>query len=581
MRGLWHRYGLCTTLVLWLWPWMLSADPKPTDGVAEVDDHRITVEALRKKLSEWGKNRPGMKWEELRQEAVNELINDHLVGLKARSIRLEEDSVFMLRADYLLSQVASRELFNRAVTSVVSVSDSEVVERYRQRPEDYQQREWVRASHILIAPFTDTLLLTSRQKETGWWADSEPKAKAIADSLHRLITAGASFDSLARHWSQDMASGVKGGDLGIFSRGQMVPEFDSAAFALDSGAVSRPVRSKFGYHLIKVTGRQERKAAPFSDSLRQVIHAQMLNEKLSGRSREYLDSVQQAFGLAFNEKVLEVSDSALQARRIWAVVSSPGDTVWSDRLGAQLASARPITPRPIDREYKKDLLKEIITPLLLRRVVRETGITESEAYQARKEQLFRNEQVARIMKEASIEYRPTPDEIEAYFQQHKAEFVIADSLSVHVQQMVFKTRKEAERVLGELRAGADFALLARKYFPGDSDIAQEAFDLGFISPPAMPKDFFAVAETLTVGAAGGPVRTHWGYHLMRVLARRPDLNLEMARPKIVIAIRQAKQEEHKRKWEERLRKGHAISIKERVLKSIKIEPSTAGVSTRP
>jgi parvulin-like peptidyl-prolyl isomerase len=172
-----------------------------------------------------------------------------------------------------------------------------------------------------------------------------------------------------------------------------------------------------------------------------------------------------------------------------------------------------------------------------------------------------------------LEYNPAPDEIEAYFQEHKTEFFRAESLSVHVQQMVFKTRKEAERVLGELRSGADFALLARKYFPGDSDIAQEAFDLGFIYSSEMPGDFFAVAETLTIGAASQPIRTRWGYHLIWVLARRPDLSLEVARPKIIAAIRKAKQEEHRKTWEEALQAGHTIKIHKRVLRGVYIPPA--------
>ncbi|MGH8003775.1 MAG: peptidylprolyl isomerase [Limisphaerales bacterium] len=568
-------------LLFWLLPLGLSAAPKPKDVVAEVDGHPITVEEVQKKLAGLSAARPEAKLEDLKGRAVNELVIEHLVKIRARTVPVEEDSAFMRRADYLLSQLATREVFNREVVSIVSVPDSEVMERYRQKPEDYQLKEWARASHILIAPVKDTLLLTTRQKETGWWADSETRAKSIADSLYRMLGAGASFDSLARHWSQDMASGVKGGDLGRFSRGQMVPEFDSVVFGQEVGVVSRPVKTRFGYHLIQVTHRQDQKTAPLNDSLRQAIKQRLLNEKIIERSFVFLDSLHQTSGVIFNERVLEMTDSALQAEKVWAVASRFGDTVWSDRFGAQLAMARPIAPRAVDRGFKLDLLKESITAFLMRRAVEDMKINETEGFRARKEQIFQNEKTDRLLKEAVIEYHPSPDEIKEYFQTHKASLLVAETLSVHAQQMVFKTGKEAKRVLEELQAGADFILLARKYFPGDSDIAQEAFDLGFISPPAMPKDFFAVAETLTIEAVSRPVRTQWGYHLIRVLARRPDLSLEMARPKIVVAIREAKQEEHKRKWETALRVGHTISVRERVLKSIKLDLTHDGISGQP
>ncbi|HXF48606.1 MAG TPA: peptidylprolyl isomerase [Verrucomicrobiae bacterium] len=571
----------CLGILFWLLPFGLFAAPKPRDVVAEVDGHPITVEEVQKKLAGLRVARPESKPDELKREALNEIITERLVKIKAPSIPVEQDSAFMRRADYMLAQVATREVFNREVISVVSVSDSEVTERYRQRPQDYQMLAWARASHILIAPVKDTLLLTARQKETGWWADSEPKARVIADSLYRLIRSGFSFDSLARHWSQDMVSGVKGGDLGRFSPGQMVPEFDSVVFSQEVGSVSPPVKTRFGYHLIKVTHRQEKETAPLHDSLWQEIHKQLLNEKMIRRSFVFLDSLQQAAGVRFNEKVLEMSDSALQAQKIWAVVSRPGDTVWSDRFGSQLVMARPIAPRAVDRDFKIELLKEAITPFLMRRAVADMKINETEAYLARKEQLFLNEKMDRLMKESRIEYNPTPDEVETYYQTHKSEFRTAESLSVHVQQMVFKTRAEADRAFHELEAGADFVLLARKYFKGDSDIAQEAFDLGFISYPAMPQDFFAVAETLTVGTISRPVKTEWGYHLLRVLARRPDLSLEEARPKITAAIRKSKQEEHRQRWEASLREGHRISIRERVLKGIKYDPPRTGSSGQP
>jgi hypothetical protein len=300
------------------------------------------------------------------------------------------------------------------------------------------------------------------------------------------------------------------------------------------------------------------------------------------RSYAFLDSLRESAGLVFNEDIFSRSDSTLRSEKIWAAVTRHGDTVWSDRFAAQLALVGPMLAQgKAERENKLQVLKDLLTPLLLRRAARDLKIDESEAYRAQKEQIFQNEALARVRKDAFIEYHPTEEETRAYYQQHKADFYQNESLSVHVQQMVFKTRKEAERVLQEMRGGGDFALLARKYFPGDSDVSKEAFDLGFISPPAMPEDFMAVAETLTIGAVSQPVRTWWGYHLIRVVARRPDLNFEVARARIMFAIRKAKQEEHKRKWEAALREGHTISIRERVLKSIKYNPVRGGISGQP
>lgn len=89
----------------------------------------------------------------------------------------------------------------------------------------------VRASHILV--------------------DDE----RLANKLYDRISGGADFALLAKKHST-CPSGRKGGDLGFFQKGQMVPEFEKTAFELEVNALSKPVRTKFGYHLIKVTGKK-------------------------------------------------------------------------------------------------------------------------------------------------------------------------------------------------------------------------------------------------------------------------------------------------------------------------------------
>lgn len=89
----------------------------------------------------------------------------------------------------------------------------------------------MRASHILVG--------------------SEAEATAISKKL----ATGAKFEDLARQYSK-CPSGQKGGDLGFFGKGMMVKEFEEAAFSLPLGSVSKPIKTEFGYHLIKVTGKR-------------------------------------------------------------------------------------------------------------------------------------------------------------------------------------------------------------------------------------------------------------------------------------------------------------------------------------
>lgn len=129
---------------------------------------------------------------------------------------------------------------------------AQIEEYYNTHPEEFTRPEEVRARHILIKP--------EGEGEQAWNA-----ALAKAEDVYGRATAsGADFAALAREYSADTGSRDSGGDLGWFPRGRMVKEFEDAAFSLQPGAVSRPVRSQFGYHIIKVEERREagQKALP-------------------------------------------------------------------------------------------------------------------------------------------------------------------------------------------------------------------------------------------------------------------------------------------------------------------------------
>ena len=114
--------------------------------------------------------------------------------------------------------------------------------------EDHKQEfEQVQARHILIRMQGSSLPVKPGQKDL-----TEADALAKATELRKKIEGGADFAALATAESDDSKSAVKGGDLGYFRHGQMVPAFDQAAFAMKPGDLSEPVKTQLGYHIIKV-----------------------------------------------------------------------------------------------------------------------------------------------------------------------------------------------------------------------------------------------------------------------------------------------------------------------------------------
>jgi peptidyl-prolyl cis-trans isomerase D len=171
--------------------------------------------------------------------------------------------------------------------SGVAVTDREIQRYYQQNSFRYETPEQIQASHILF--------------KTGPDKDEEAVRKKAEEVLAQA-KAGADFAELARQYSED-TSAENGGDLGLFGRGQMVPEFETAAFALQEGEVSDLVRSTYGYHIIKLTGRQ----APLVralDSVREEIRSALTQEKARAAMERAVDSAAQKIRIVKNVDAL-------------------------------------------------------------------------------------------------------------------------------------------------------------------------------------------------------------------------------------------------------------------------------------
>jgi peptidyl-prolyl cis-trans isomerase D len=154
----------------------------------------------------------------------------------------------------------------------VEVSDVDLNEYYEiNKNVEFHQDEQVAARHIL----------KKADKEAG--EDAKKAARAAVEAIAKRIADGASFEELAKAESEDQGSADKGGDLGYFGRGRMVPAFEAAAFALETGKVSEVVESDFGYHLIQTYDRKPAGVLPFEE-VKDKIRATLAMEKAVDRA---------------------------------------------------------------------------------------------------------------------------------------------------------------------------------------------------------------------------------------------------------------------------------------------------------
>ena len=139
--------------------------------------------------------------------------------------------------------MAIQQFVDNYLVQEITVSEAEVMGFYQDNPDMFKQPEQIKASHILIK-------VDAQADET---AKGQANKKIM--KIQKQLKAGQDFASLATEFSEG-PSNVNGGDLGYFSRGQMVKPFEDAAFKLKSGEVSDIVETRFGYHLIKVVDKK-------------------------------------------------------------------------------------------------------------------------------------------------------------------------------------------------------------------------------------------------------------------------------------------------------------------------------------
>ena len=188
-------------------------------------------------------------------EAITEqLISETLLRKEAEDAKLSEDPAVKARVDAAIRSTLAEAYIARELRQ--RVTDEKVRAEYDSAISSMPEAEEIRARHILV------------------------ETKEEADDVVSALEGGADFAELAAERSTG-PSGAQGGDLGYFGQGDMVPAFEAAAFELEPGAVSEPVETQFGWHVIKLEDRRNRQPPPFEaveGQLRQQMVAQAAQE---------------------------------------------------------------------------------------------------------------------------------------------------------------------------------------------------------------------------------------------------------------------------------------------------------------
>jgi len=224
--------------------------------VATVDGAPISAADVEIALESIGATLDQVPEGERRGAVVDLLIDMQLIAAAAERDGLAEGEDFARRLAFLRRQALRDAYFAEKVENAIGEAD--VRARYDEEVAQIPPRQEIRARHILV--------------------EDEGEAKRLIAELK----AGASFEELAKAHSKDPGSGARGGDLGFFGEGQMVPSFEQAAFALYPGEITdAPVQSRFGWHIIKKEEARE-VPPPAYDDVKDQVRDIIVRERFIG-----------------------------------------------------------------------------------------------------------------------------------------------------------------------------------------------------------------------------------------------------------------------------------------------------------
>jgi len=256
-----------------------AAPENAGEVIATYGNHKLTSGQIMRELERLPPpSRTYLAVPERKRQFVDNLIMNDLLFDEGRQAGYDRDPEIERQVEDLRKRLVVQRVM-RQYQAPPTVTDEQVKAYYDANPDIYSTTQ-IHASHILV-----------KDEET---------AKQIRDELRAHPE---KFADLAKEKSIDTTTAQKGGDLGTFGQGRMVPDFERAAFSLKAGQVSDVVKTQYGYHIIMVTERKEGERKPF-DQVKEQIRAMLRNKALQDQVQSHYDALKKSADVKLNDEAL-------------------------------------------------------------------------------------------------------------------------------------------------------------------------------------------------------------------------------------------------------------------------------------
>ena len=549
-----------SAVILALAAFLSGCSKQQSQVVAKVGDRAIYADDITSII-----DRSGYRFQSVvdelkaRRELLDTLINQNLLIIGAYEHKLEGQEEVQRVIEGEKIKFLLDVLFERRILSKATPSEAEVKDWYTRMGAE------IKASHILV--------------------NAEPTAQEVL----KKIGEGVPFEQLALEYSIDPSAKRNQGDLGWFTWGSMVDNFQEAAFRLKPGEVSAPVKTDYGYHIIKVVDQRTVEHRSSYAETKDQISNLITERRKQTLMRAFADELKKKYPISVEKptcdfvlnKLKFLYPDTIGTQPRWRNNIDPNQLSKEEKelvlgnynggqlsLGTYLTNLRRVPPDRQPDFDKVDSLAEVIFQMafmdILALEAKGMDLENSKEYKD-KLQRFKEMAMADVMRNDSIPYGAEifEDETQKYYDTHTEEFTAP--LRFHLIEVQVADEAAAGKLKSLLRTEQQFrdAAARETLRPGKRQVSG---DLGIIFREQYPELYEAVANS-SMGQVAGPIRTMGRYSVVYVAQRlEPELMpFNLAKGRIIDALTKAKGDSIYGEWIAAMRKRITVEVYDDVL----------------
>lgn len=250
--------------------------------LATIDDEKITINEFNKELDKIPINMKMMvATQSGKKNYLEKIIMKKLLLKEAAKENIEKDSEFQERLKEIKEQLIIESLLKKKINVDAQITEQDLKEYYEKNKESFKRETEINTRHILLNTMDE------------------------ARQIKEKISKGEDFAELARRYSIDPSAKANGGEIGFHPKGTLLPEYESAAFKLKKvGQISDIVKTKFGYHIIKLEGIRPPSYIPYEE-VKDFIKQKIAQEKQTQALEKYITNLKSTAKITINEELLK------------------------------------------------------------------------------------------------------------------------------------------------------------------------------------------------------------------------------------------------------------------------------------